>query len=611
MNPTPGQDPTPSVAPASGSTPEQDVTRVIADVENQLLKLKEADSQRRAMSAQLEQREQELAARESQLAEAISALEAQHAKDGQLRTQLETQQAELEEHQARAAQQASELETLRAQIDEHFAQSEQRTNEIATLNTQLETLRAEQAAESHQIASRNDEIATLNDQLQTLRSEQAAAIEQSQTQLAEATEQAKQSRERTEQLSAERDQALQELRETQSRTKRLASELESAQSDQSSDARELSARVEQAAQERDHAQSELDTLRLRLEELVLERDTLAQQLAQLHLELETERKTKRAQAQAPTPRAAEARPSNGRPMPPLRVESRMRRLRGVRTALLARTRKIRRAGEVLQQRVEQCDLLLAQRRELSAAKRAVDMLHERVEVKRAKITSSIQIAAWSVTLAVLAALSWVIAGRIEPASYSATAVISAEAIGSAQGDPAAWTTFHTELLTHPRLVERVAARLHRRGMSEDATLEAVHAVLDDRLVYRDETPGTLELEVVLEGKGRAKRWMETYLTSLVAEANESRPRRRDGLSTVITQPSTVNDDPVVDPRPKYAAMGLGISSVVAALLWFGLWKTMSKVRKKYEASSRLDEILNEARWIDPVPDVARRPSRGG
>jgi len=69
----------------------------------------------------------------------------------------------------------------------------------------------------------------------------------------------------------------------------------------------------------------------------------------------------------------------------------------------------------------------------------------------------------------------------------------------------------------------------------------------------------------------------------------------------------VADEAVADPRPKYAGIGLAIAAGVAAILWFGLWGAMSKVRARYEASSRLDEILDEARWVDPVPDVARRP----
>lgn len=566
---------------------------MIADVENQLLLLKEADSQRRALSAELESREQDLAAREERLTEAAEALKAQKAKDDQLHTehttkltdQMESQQAELEHQRTLVEQHMSEVEALRAQLDEQQTLSSQRDEALATLNAQLESLRTEHTASADEAKARLAEIETLRELADT-------------------------SREQAESLQIERDQAVVGLTEAKGRVERLTAELEASQGEQSDDVRELAARVEQAAQERDRALAELDQLRGQIGVLTLERDALSEQLVQLQAELQAARKAGRTSAQTTPPPTSNNRPTSNRPMPPVRVESRMRRLRGVRTALSARTRKIRRAGEVLQQRVEQCDLLLVQRRELSAAKRALDVLHERVEVSRTKITSSIQIAAWVVTLTLLTGLSWVIAGRVAPPSYSANAAISSETIGTTEGDLAAWSAFHIDLLTHPRLVERVAARLQRRGMTEDSSVEAVHAVLDDRLVYRENTPGTLELEIVLEGRGRAERWMETYVTSLVAEANESRPRRRDGLSTVISELSTVRDEPVLDPRPKYAGIGLGISASFAAIVWFGLWKTMSRVRKKYEASNRLDEILNEARWVDPVPDVARRSLHG-
>ncbi len=594
MNPKPGQDPPPSdVRSPATSSAEQDVTQVIADVENQLLRLKEADSQRRALSAELENREQDLADRELQLAEAAEALKAQQAEDQQHQTQLndqltsqiESQQAELEQQRALVDQHTSQAEAIRVQLDEHQSLSSQRDEELASLNAQLESLRTEQSASAEESNARLAEIQTHR-------------------------ELADNSREQAESLQVERDQAVVELTEAKGRAERLTAELQASQGEQSDDVRELAARVEQASQERDRALAELDQLRGQIGVLTLERDALSEQLVLLQGELQAARKAERAKPSTPAASPANNRPPSNRPMPPVRVESRMRRLRGVRTVLFARTRKIRRAGEVLQQRVEQCDLLLVQRRELSAAKRAIDVLHERVEVSLAKINSSIQIAAWVVTLSMLAGLSWVIAGRVAPPSYSANAIISSEVIGTTQGDLAAWSSFHTDLLTHPRLVERVAARLKRRGMTEDASVEAVHAVLDDRLVSRENTPGRLELEIVLEGAGRAERWMETYVTSLVAEANESRPRRRDGLSTVITEPSTIREDPVSDQRPKYAGIGLGISASFAAMVWFGLWKTMARVRKKYEASNRLEEILNEARWVDPVPDVARRSLRG-
>ncbi len=594
MNPQPGQDPTP---PASSSA-EQDVTRIIADVENQLLRLKEADAQRKVLAAELEKRELELVSRQAQLAEAESALQAERETASELQHQSQAAREELEQRKHELA--ATELrlteatEALKAERDRADQLEQQRQalqNQSGESQSQVGELRAELESHRERAESLTSETQKLRQQLESQRSELSASVQQTTEQRDRAIRELTEASDKAERFSAERDVAVRNLAEVQTKADRLAGELRAAQSDQGADVRELSARVEQAAQERDRARVELELLGERLDELTTERDELRKQL--------------RDQTNG-----RKARSAAGTPMAPVRVESRMRRLRGMRDAIGARARKIRRAGEALQQRVEQCDLLLAQRRELAAAKRAIDVLHQRLEISKAKASSIVQLTAWVVTLTILAGLSWLIAGRLAPANFAATAVLASEKIGSTEGDQTAWTEFHIQLLESPRLIERVAARLQRRGMIEDASIDAVREVLDTRLVHREPAPGRLEIEIVSQGKGRAERWMETYVTALVAEANESRPRRRDGLSTVLQQPATVDSEPVSDPRPKYAGIGLAGAASFAAILWFGIWRAMARVRKKYEASNRLDEILNEARWVDPVPDVARRPARG-
>ena len=528
MTPEHGQQPSNPVELGGLEGSAQDVSRVIADVESQLLRLKEADAQRRAFLVEIEKREQLLEAREQALAEQASQAQGRDQEVRELQQRLEAQRKDLGDQQSRVEARAGEVRELQKQLD-----------------LQLQ--------------------------------EQNAASEK---------------------IRKERDQAIVQLAEFRGQADRLRQELESQQGSASAGHQELLDKIESLSVERDRlaaqvqqqgtaTQKEVEDLREKVEGLIHERDLLSAELAS-------------ARSRQP--------PVTGqsRAMPPARVASRMRRLRACRNVVSARARKLRRAGEVLQQRVEQCDTLLQQRRELAASKRALDELHKRVETARAKQSTALQLCVWLVTLSTLAGLSWVIAGRYSPPSFASKTVIAAETDGANAGDVVAWDEFHIELLTHPRLIERVAARLQRRGMTDVGTVDAVRTMIETSLTHRELSPGRLEVEVVAQGRERSTRLLETYVTALVAEANEARPRRRDGMATGIELEPVAGQEPVADLRPKYAGIGLAISAGTAALLWFGLWSAMAKVRARYEASSRLDEILNEARWVDPVPDVSRR-----
>ncbi len=610
MNPKPAQDQVSQ--PSGGSGPEQDVTRIIADVENQLLRLKEADTQRKALAVELQERDAQLASTRAELEQARAQFETQTQERAALEQRVHQLEAELQqarEHLEAQAEQRGGLDDRIAALDAELTQAradvQQARDELAEQTqkrTDLEE-RVTQLAAEHE--AQRDELNRLtklaDEQQQAIEAERQAhqttvdeTLAQSREELNRARAQIADAETKAEELARQRDEAARDLASAQSRADRLRTELDSARSEQGSDVRELSARVEQAAQDRDRLRIELELVTSRIDEITEQRDELRAQNAELNKKI------------------ASATPTNtsGRPMAPTRVASRMRRLANVRSALGVRARKLRRAGEVLQQRVEQCDLLLQQRRELAAAKRALDVLHERVESSKARSSSIVQLTAWLVTLSVLAGGSWLIAGRMAPASFSSTAVLAAEEIAPGVGDVEAWTEFHVGLLDHPRLIERVAARLQRRGMTDDGAVAAVRTMVEERVIHRSTQPGRLEIEVVGEGKARSKRWLETYITALVAEANESRPRRRDGLSTAIEQEPVTNPAPIEDPRPRYAGIGLAAAASVAALLWFGLWRAMARVRSRYEQSSRLDEILSEARWMDPVPDVARRAPRG-
>lgn len=556
--------------------PGGDVLRMLQEVEAQLAHLRQAEQRQRETQQALDRRAAEIEEALRHTEERRAALEAE-------RQTIQHAAAELREREER-------LESRRNEFGAHASTLDLEKRRAATLAAEAEALRERLAAREERLAEREAMVEARTrdlDQRSTALDDRASGV----------TSELDRLRTELHHHDRERDALVRERDALHEESLRSAEALRTTK-DQLHRLKEAYKEVSRRAAEGGGA----DTERLSQE--------LAEARAE-HERIEQELRARLDEARAELERAAHAKQPPKVIVGGERVHRRWDRLRRYRLAVRGRARKLRLANDVLRERIAACDGLLTQRRELAAAKRAIDETRGRVEAARARTSASASTFFVFATLILLGALSWLITGQFVPATYVASARIDAVAPDGAAVDEAqqtAWQQFHEELLMHPRLLERAAGRFQRRGMAELTKPEAVKAELEPVLAHASGRPGELSLEIVGEGRERTERVLETYVTALVAEANESRARRRDAFSTIIAEPARSGTEPVADPRPLYAAMGLGGATVVAAAVWFGLWGAMARRRAAFEASSKLDEILAESRWADPAPDVPRRPT---
>lgn len=208
----------------------------------------------------------------------------------------------------------------------------------------------------------------------------------------------------------------------------------------------------------------------------------------------------------------------------------------------------------------------------------------------------------------LGLLSWIVAGQFVQPVYAARAVLAAQqrATNPNPAELEGWQTFHVDLLTDPRLLDRVAERMERRGIADLAHPARLAAALESSLVWTSTAPGRLELELRGPGAERTLRALDTYVSTLVAEANTARSRRADAAVTVVESQPRLGGEPIEDRRPIYAGVGLAVSSLLAVGFWSVIWRRLSKAQSVFEQADRLDQLLEERRWVDPIEQLINR-----
>jgi len=504
--------------------------------------------------------------------------------------QLEGEIASLREVAAEAQRLRDEVDALRARAGEadRLRAEAQRLGDRAAhadaLGGELNRLRAEvEALRREADASREREAQLIADLERTAgeQSSERGRREEIERSLADAVRRADEAEERAAGAAAEAERSRAAAAEHEARLGEAVDRL----AEVSRLAREQAARLERA----DASAAEAERLRGRAAEL--EGKLRAAEVERARL--------REALLNAPGVGSATAGPRPG---------DRLARLRAYRAALRRQRERLERANQTLHDRIDRCEQVLAQRRDLVEARVSIEAVGKRVNAAKARTNTAAAGFFLVGLVAVLGLLSWVVAGQFVQPVYAARAVLAAQqrATNPNPAELEGWQAFHVELLTDPRLLDRVAERMERRGIVDLAHPARLAAALETSLVWTSTAPGRLELELRGPGAERTLRALDTYVSTLVAEANTARSRRADAAVTVVESQPRLGGEPIEDRRLIYAGVGLAVSSLLAVGFWSVIWRRLSKAQSVFEQEDRLDQLLEERRWVDPIEQMINR-----
>ena len=545
-----------------------------ADLERRLAELDaragEADEARRS--------------KESELAEVLSSLAIFEAKAEEQRAELERMHSELEAARAEAREASERLADSSGETDAR----------IAELRGQIEE------AERREAALRLDCEAAM---------EAAAEAEAAGTRVAGAFEERiaalEQELASAQRLASDLEAGSQAGAELAERVMTLEAELEASRSE----AREMAEKLDAAADRLVALQQSLDERERALQSLNEGDGATGELLAELSV-VRAEAAELRRDRDALAKRKSRGEPQAGREEQFMAL--RRRRLAFARRLIRERTRAVVAHQATLERRLGQCDEVLARRRELVEARQIVEQTHQKVISGRAKASAAAMVFFGAGLLSVLGVVSWAIVGQMYPATYAAAAVVSADFHGATPGpgDRENWQTFHQQLLLDPQLMSRVAERMAQRGFTELSSPAEVKARLSRDLTWSCPEAGKLALELRGVGGEATARALDTYATTLANEANALRQRRADTATTVVSEPARPGSEPIVDNRPRQAAVGLAGGASVSLLLWFGIWRRMVTTKRAFENASQIDHLLEEGRWVDPIQQIIEAHNEG-
>lgn len=505
------------------------------------------------------------------------------------------------EHEARAVAAEARSGELESALAESKAELESRTAQLES-SAKAAELAAEKAAEEavenarvleSTLAQQREDLERMGSQIEELRGANHAA-EQQNAELGERLE------------TIERSAS-----EAEARFQAERQELGAALEAERAQVREMTDKLDLAADRIDELQQTLEEREQEIQDDGKFEDSMAALTGELH-ELreqldgaERERDALRRQSH-PTGAGAHSTWDDAR------LGLRRQRLRRARQLLREHASKADQVEEMLAQRMAQCEDVLSRRRELVQAREVIERAHKKVVSTKARSGVAAMLFFGLGTLALLAGISWAVVTRSFPARYAASGVLAAEFSDTAPTSEAlkSWQEFHEKLLLDPQLMSHCAERLDQRGFAELGQPAALKAMLEEEMTWSSPEPGKIIFELKGEGREATARTLETYLTSLVAQSSALRQRRSETSTTVVADPVKAGDEPIEDPRLGYAGIGLGASSLVCLLVWFGVWRRMVRTKAAFENSAAVDHLLEDSRWVDPIQKIIDSPGDG-
>ncbi|MBX3359599.1 MAG: hypothetical protein KF745_14365 [Phycisphaeraceae bacterium] len=606
------------------------------------------------VQARIEAKRLEAEAARNESQEMLKQAEARNAELDKARAAMDARQADADREREHVAAQRRQAESLRRQAEELRAESSQQAERRSLeLKQQAEELEAREermrqverlAAESVLEASRKrdeaiagaqraaERLTAVERELDGLRSGATSASEVASTALDRAREDSEASAGRANAAIARAEQLEAQAADLREQVKQLTEDLSTRLAEAAQVRTTLEARIISLEDEAVQAATTLADTLAKLEQAsavspedIQKRDMAIEALSkQLDEAREWGKMLEAELASKPESPTDASEPAGGvtrndaAPAPSvpaaLSADAQWVALRRVRLAkykslLQVQARKILTAKEALAKRRAECDTVLAQRVKLAEAVEAIRARERHLAAKRAGVGAA-AIVFYSIGIAALLGMvSWAVTNQIVPATYIATAILSADTQGreAGEGELAGWQQYHEGLLVDPKMINTAAERYGKRGMATLAVPQELAARLKQDLALQTKGDGVLVLELKGKGTERTARELDTFVTAVAAVANASRSGRPDGLATTIAQSAKVGHEPVEDPRLTYALGFAGGGMLAAGLLGVMIWSRLSRSKSQYEEDQRIGEAMGGLSW-EGVPTAPHRPA---
>ncbi|MBX3406890.1 MAG: hypothetical protein KF869_09015 [Phycisphaeraceae bacterium] len=291
---------------------------------------------------------------------------------------------------------------------------------------------------------------------------------------------------------------------------------------------------------------------------------------------------------------------------------RRERLRRYKSLLQAQARKIIQAQAALQKRHGECEQVLSQRARIQAAWADIQSREQRAAASKSRGSAAVVVLCATLTVAVLAALSWTVAEKLWPGTYVARASLRADAHGRAAAphELQSWQAYHEDLVRNPQLLEIAAERMARRGIAKLGSVGDLRTKLDKDLYVQSAGAGELTIELREAGGERAKLVLDTYVTAIKSAADAARDGRAEDLGTLIAEPAAVLGAPINDQRLRNAGMLLGGGCTAALLAGLLVWSRMAGAKRKFDESQAVQAALEEVEW-SALEATMKKGAEGG
>lgn len=545
----------------------------------------ELDDSARALT-ELERRTREEARlRQAAVDKRSAELEAQHQALGQSQSELRTLILENEKKRSEIAGEFERLSRERQELDAARAEIVQAKVELARAKDAIDAARTEVARREAQLTSSGD-----------VNSKAAAALTALRDELAQA------------QLDVEaKDQELQSMRAQFAAHQSGASTSKPGADNASlNEARATIDRLSASLTEKTARVRELENVVAQHRDSNIEADGPVAEGVSIDPDLAPQLEHANVQVQQLQERLERLQQQGGVSRDATFLAHRRERLSRYRLAVRQQAEKVRKGQAALRKRFEACEQLLAQRAELSAAHAAITDFQRKMQKRRASSGVAIAALCSTLSLAVLAGLSWAVAREVTPGTYAVTTSLSADTHGRdlSGAELAEWQRFHEELVTDPRFYERIAQRMQRRGIPSLAQASAVAERLRTDFSVSSSKNGEINLELRGKGAQKTERELDTIASTLASEANAARGERADGASTTPPTPAKASSRPLDDTQMFTAGGIFGGGSLIGIILGSFAWRRLASAKTRFEEDATLAQTLDESKWPDPRKDAA-------